>query len=105
MPFGLKNAPAVFQRFINELLRNLIDVLVIVHLDNILIYSKDCAEHIKTVQEVLRQLKENHLFLKLLKCKFFTEQVTFIGLVITPMGVSMESEKIKAVVEWPVPKT
>jgi hypothetical protein len=52
MPFGLSNAPASFQRFMNDIFGNLLDVYVIIYLDNILIYSDDPKEHKKHVREV-----------------------------------------------------
>ena len=54
MPFGLSNAPLTFQRFMNKLFANLLDVYIIVYLDDILIYSKNLTEHRKQVKEVLR---------------------------------------------------
>jgi hypothetical protein len=105
MPFGLKIAPAVFQRFMNKIFEDLIDVYVIVYLDDILIYSKNKEKHTNHVKEVLRRLKENNLSLKLSKCSFYVTTVTYIGIVITPEGVSMEKEKIRAIQEWPVPRT
>lgn len=104
MPFGLKNAPAVFQRFMNHVLRELIDVCVVVYLDDILIYSKNREEHTQHVQKVLKILQDNDLFLKLSKCSFYVTSVTYIGIVITPQGVSMEKEKVKAVTEWKEPR-
>ena len=105
MPFGLKNAPAVFQRFMNHIFRDMIDVYVVIYLDDILIYSKNREEHTKHVQSVLKRLMENHLFLKLKKCEFYTTTVTYVGIVITPEGVSMEKDKIEAIQEWKTPKT
>src|SRR5436190_17176129 len=105
MPFGLKNAPAVFQRFMNELFSNLQDIYVVVYLDDILIYSKNPEEHTEHIREVLKRLRENHLFARPEKCYFFVTTVTYVGIVITPEGISMEPAKIKDVAEWPEPKT
>src|ERR1051325_7910540 len=105
MPFGLKNAPAVFQRFTNKIFEDMIDVNVVIYLDDILIYSKDKATHTEDVKKVLQRLKDHNLFLKWSKCSFYVTKVTFIGIVISPDGISMEEEKIKAVKEWPIPKT
>ncbi|EUC59886.1 Transposon Tf2-1 polyprotein, partial [Rhizoctonia solani AG-3 Rhs1AP] len=105
MPFGLKNAPAVFQRFMNDIFYDLIDVSVIVYLDDILIFSNNREDHTRDVREVLKRIRENNLFLKLSKCYFYTTEVTYIGIVITPEGFSMEKEKIKAIKEWKEPKT
>ena len=103
MPFGLYNAPSVFQRFMNNLFRDLIDVTVIVYLDDILIYSEKPGEHEGHVKEVLRRLKENHLFCKPSKCLFSVTTIPYLGIVITPEGMSMEKEKVRAVQEWPQP--
>lgn len=105
MPFGLKTAPATFQRFMNDIFHDLIDTYVVVYLDNILIYFSNREEHIHHVREVLRRLREYHLFLRSTKCTFFTTEVTYIGVVITPEGFSMEKEKIKAIQEWREPTT
>ncbi|KAF8759706.1 hypothetical protein RHS01_02083 [Rhizoctonia solani] len=85
MTFGLTNAPAAFQHFMNELFKDLLDVCVIIYLDDILIYSKDDASHTQHVHEVLKRLMENQLFCK--ASKWF----------------SLDKLKIQAVQEWPVP--
>jgi hypothetical protein len=69
MPFSLTNAPAQFQAYINKALVGLVDVTCIVYLDNMLIFSETKKEHISYVREVLQQLREAKLFIKLLKCK------------------------------------
>lgn len=99
MTFGLTNAPAVFQHFMNDLFRDLLDVNVIVYLDDILVYSEDPEKHEEHVKEVLRRLKENQLFLKPSKCLFSVTTVPYLGIIITPEGMSMEKEKVKAVME------
>ncbi len=68
MPFGLANAPAVFQSFINEIFRDMLNQYVIVYIDDILIYSKSEDEHIKHVQTILSRLQEHQLFVKAEKC-------------------------------------
>ncbi|QRV77130.1 Retrotransposable element Tf2 protein [Ceratobasidium sp. AG-Ba] len=103
MPFGLTNAPAAFQHFMNDLLRDLLDVSVIVYLDDILIFSKDPSEHAANVKEVLRRLKENQLFCKASKCFFNVTTVPYLGLIISVDGISMDEAKVKAVKDWPVP--
>ena len=103
MPFGVKNGPATFQRFMNEIFHDLIDICVVVYMDDILIYSANREEHTAHVLEVLKRLKENNLFLKPHKCNFYTTTTSFIGIVVTPEGISMEKEKIKAIEEWKEP--
>ena len=71
MPFGLSNAPASFQGYINKILAEKLDVFVIIYLDNILIYTEDKSQgHVETVQWVLALLKKNGLFANLKKCRF-----------------------------------
>ncbi|QRW07203.1 Retrotransposable element Tf2 protein [Ceratobasidium sp. AG-Ba] len=104
MPFGLKNAPAVLQRMMNDIFRHLLGVTVVVYMDDILIFSEKEEDHAEHVKEVLKILRENNLYAKLSKCEFFVKKVIFLGLVITPEGISMEEEKIKAIMEWGAPR-
>ncbi|QRV82833.1 Transposon Tf2-7 polyprotein [Ceratobasidium sp. AG-Ba] len=104
MPFGLKNAPAVLQRMMNDIFRHLLGVTVVVYMDDIVIFSEKEEDHAEHVKEVLKILRENNLYAKLSKCEFFVKKVIFLGLVITPEGISMEEEKIKAIMEWGAPR-
>lgn len=103
MPFGLTNAPAVFQRFMNKIFQDLLDVNAIVYLDDILIYSEDPSKHEEQVKEVLRRLEENHLFCKPSKCLFGVTMVPYLGIIISPEGMSMEKAKVEAIQSWPTP--
>ena len=69
-----------------------------------MIYSENLEEHKEHIKEVLRRLAENQLFCKPSKCLFSVTTVPYLGIVITPEGMSMEKEKVKAVKEWPTPK-
>ncbi|KAF8756117.1 hypothetical protein RHS01_04910 [Rhizoctonia solani] len=104
MPFGLTNTPAAFQHFMNNLLRDLIDVPVIIYLDDILIFSKKPEDHPSHVREVLLQLMKNQLFCKLSKCHFHVTTVNYLGIVVSPNSFSMDQKKIEAVTSWPQPK-
>ncbi|CEL52857.1 Retrotransposable element Tf2 155 kDa protein type 1 OS=Schizosaccharomyces pombe (strain 972 / ATCC 24843) GN=Tf2-1 PE=4 SV=1 [Rhizoctonia solani AG-1 IB] len=104
MQFGLSNAPAVFQRFINNIFCDLLDITVIVYLDDILIFSNSREEHVQHVTEVLSCLQKHNLFCNPSRCVFFVTEVTYIGLVVTPEGISMEQEEVKAIQEWPEPR-
>ncbi|KAF8748713.1 hypothetical protein RHS01_10621 [Rhizoctonia solani] len=103
--FGLTNAPAAFQYFMNNLFRDLIDVTVVIYLDDILIFSEKPKDHPIHVREVLLRLMKNQLFCKLSKCHFHVTTVDYLGIVISPAGFSMDQKKIKAVTSWPTPKT
>lgn len=84
MPFGLMNAPMVFQALVNNVFRDFINVNVFVYLDDILIFSIDLDTHIKHVHAVLLRLLLNNLFVKAEKCEFHTTNTTFLGFNITP---------------------
>ncbi|KAF8748433.1 Chromo (CHRromatin Organization MOdifier) domain [Rhizoctonia solani] len=103
--FGLTNAPAAFQHFMNDLFRDLIDITVVIYLDDILIFSEDPKKHPEHVREVLSRLMKNQLFCKLSKCHFHVTTVDYLGIVISLAGFSMDQKKIEAVTSWPQPKT
>ena len=105
MPFGLSNSPAVFQNLINDVLREFLEVCAFVYLDDILIFSKSLQEHVGHVRAVLKALLQNRLFCKVEKCEFHSASTTFLGFVVGPQGLSMDSEKVKAIVDWPIPTT
>jgi len=105
VPFGLTNAPAAFQAYINKALTDLIDVCVIVYLDDILIFSDSEEEHVRHVNQVLQRLKEHKLWVKLAKSEFHTTSTEFLGYLVTPGGVTMDPWRVKAILEWPALKT
>ena len=104
MPFGLSNCPAVFQAFVNDVLREFLDHFVFVYLDDILIFFPDLESHVQHVRQVLRRLLKNRLFVTLEKSEFHTSSTTFLGFV-SPQGLIMDQTKVKAVLEWPIPTT
>ena len=76
----------------------------VVYIDDILIFTKTEEEHKKIVEEVLKRLEENDLFLKPEKCAFKEKEIEFLGLYITEEAVKMDEVKVKAITEWLVPK-
>lgn len=105
LPFGLSNAPAVFQALVNDVLRDMIDQFIYVYLDDILIFSRSLQEHVQHVRRVLQRLLENGLFVKAEKCVFHAQSVPFLGHIVSVEGVRMDPEKIQAVVNWPNPES
>ena len=103
--FGLTNAPPVFQRFINFIFSDILNIYVVVYLDDILIFSKNLEDHRLHVAEVLKRLSDHNLVLKPSKCLFHQESVTFLGFRLSADGVSPESDKVQAIENFPVPKT
>ncbi|KAK4685054.1 putative transposase, partial [Tremellales sp. Uapishka_1] len=105
MPFGLTNAPASFQYLINDVLRDFLDIFVIVYLDDILIFSNTREEHVNHVNQVLQRLKDNSLWANAEKCRFFQHEVDFLGYLVSDTGIRMDPKKISAVTDWPIPKS
>ena len=105
MPFGLSNAPAVFQRLMNDVFREYLDKFVIIYLDDILIYSETMEEHVDHVRKVMQLLRDNNLYCKLSKCEFHKSEVEFLGFVVSSKGVTMNSKKVQTILEWEAPKT
>ncbi len=105
MPYGLSNAPSVFQEFKNEVFREFLHRFVIVYIDDILIYSRNLADHRHHVKQVLQKLCQFHLYLKLEKCEFHRPTVHFLGYIIREEGIQMDQGKVTAVTERPTPKS
>jgi len=105
MYFGLTNSPATFQAMMNDLFRDLINQGdTATFIDDILVATDMEKGHDELVEKVLRRLEENNLFVKPEKCKWKVREVEFLGVVISPKGVEMQKEKVKGVLNWPVPR-
>jgi len=104
MPFGLKNAPATFQRLINDMLREYLDDFVITYLNDILIYSDDLEMHRSHVHKVLEKLNERALYVKKSKSRFKTKEIKFLDYVIQFGQIKKDPKKTNAVRNWPPSK-
>jgi hypothetical protein len=104
MFFGLTNSPATFQTMMNDIFRDLIaEGVVVVYLDDILIFTETVKQHREVTRRVLKLLEENQLFLKLDKCEFEKTKVEYLGVIISHNSVEMDPVKIAGVTEWPTP--
>ncbi|KAJ9505461.1 hypothetical protein QJQ45_008894 [Haematococcus lacustris] len=105
LPFGLCNAPATFQRLMNDVLHDLLDDCVLVYLDDILIFSRTPQEHIAHLRRVLDLLRKHKLYAKLSKCEFGMDQTSFLGHIVSASGIACDPAKVAAVQSWPIPNT
>ncbi|XP_049875596.1 uncharacterized protein LOC126373483 [Pectinophora gossypiella] len=103
MPFGLVNAPSVFQRTINKILSEAKVKYAIVYMDDILIPAKDVCEGLQRLEEVLQLLKKGGLTLKLGKCNFFQSRIDFLGFEVSGEGIRPGTKKTDAVSKFPTP--
>lgn len=105
MPFGLKNAPATFQRVMNHILGNLIGKCCLVYLDDIIIFGSSLQQHLDNLNKVLQRLAQANLKIQLDKCEFLQKECEFLGHIITQDGIRPNPNKIEKILSWPIPKT
>jgi hypothetical protein len=105
MPFGLTNAPSTFQGLMNSIFKPFLRKIVLVFFYYILIYRKSWEDHVRHVDKVLQLLKEQQLYAKPSKCFFGVKEVEYLGHIVSHEGVKVDPNMIKAMMDWPIPKT
>jgi hypothetical protein len=104
MSFGLTNAPTYFMYLMNKVFMEYLDKLVVVFIDDILIFSKNEEEYDEHLRLVLQKLRENQLYAKLSKCEFWLKEVLFLGHIISEGGILVDPSKVKDVLSWNTPQ-
>jgi hypothetical protein len=105
MSFGLTNAPTYFMYLMNSVFMLELAKFVVVFIDDILVYSKNEAEHTKHLHTVLQRLRDHQLYAKLSKCDFWLKEIKFLGHTISQEGVSVDPKKVQEVMDWKPPTT
>ena len=105
MPFGLCNAPGVFTAALTRILEKYINVFVLAYLDDILIYSKTPAEHLKHIRLILDEFKECKIVCRAHKCRFNRLSLPYLGHILSVDGVKPDPRKVQLVVDWQLPLT
>lgn len=104
MPFGLKNAPATFQRLRNSILTGLQGIECFLYLDDIVVYASSLDEHTIKLSKIFQRLRQNNLKLQPDKCEFLKREVAYLGHVISEDGVRPNPIKIEAIKNFPRPQ-
>ena len=105
MPFGLVNAPAMFQAMMNPISRKFLDHGVVIYLDDILIYSKNEEEHVELVKKVLAQLENYDLAVSTKISVFHVREVEFLDYIVAVDGVTMSERKLQSIKDWKHPRS
>lgn len=105
MPFGLKNAPSVFQRCVDDILREYIGKFAYVYVDDIIIFSNSPEEHIDHIRTIINSLHTANMKISSTKSHFFKKSVEYLGHIIQHGKITVDPEKIKTIKNYPVPKT
>lgn len=104
MPFGLRNAPSVFQRFVNRIFSDMVrSDKIIIYLDDIMIATENIEDHLRIIKEVFERLVENNLELRNDKCEFLRTSVKYLGYTIDGNGIRADDKGLKAIRDFPVP--
>lgn len=105
MPFGLKNAPAIFQRGMDDVLRKHIGKRCYVYMDDVVVFGKTLEEHLENLKIVLETLQSANLKVQLDKSEFLHNKIEFLGYIIAQDGIMPNKNKIEAIEKFPEPKT
>jgi hypothetical protein len=101
MPYGVTSGPTTFQTVMNVLLEPLLWKCAVVLIDDILIYNKTWDDHLQHIKTVLTLLQQNKFQVKLSKCSFAKNQLTYLEHIVSSQGVATDPTKIESIKNWP----
>ncbi|XP_075151143.1 uncharacterized protein LOC142225255 [Haematobia irritans] len=105
LPFGLRNAPSIFQRALDDILREHIGKICYVYIDDIIIFGKDEQTHIENLEKVFHTLELSNMKVQLDKCEFLKTEVEFLGFLISDKGIRANPKKVETINKFPIPET
>ena len=105
MPMGLKNSPSTFQRVMDNVLRGLQNVICLVYLDDIIVFSTSLQEHMINLGKVFQRLRDSNFKIQMDKSEFLKLETAYLGHIISKDGIKPNPEKIQAIQNYPLPQT
>lgn len=105
LPFGLKNAPSIFQRALDDILREHIGKICYVYIDDIIVFSEDVERHFQNLETIFETLQQSNLRVQLDKCEFLKPEVEFLGFIVSSDGIKANPAKVEAITKFPYPRT
>ena len=100
MPFSLYNTPATFQYFINDILREYLNIFISAYINNLLIYSKTLKEYKEYIRKILNILRKNSLQMNIKKYEFHIEEVLYLGIIIGRHSIKIDPAKVITIKKW-----
>lgn len=105
LPFGLKNAPLIFQRALDDILRDQIGKCFYIYIDDVIIFSPDQETHYKDIKCIIKLLYDANMRLSREKSSFFQSSIEYLGFLVTKNGITTCNDKVEAINKFPTPKT
>jgi exodeoxyribonuclease III len=105
MPQGIKQGPAIFSRFIDQVFSGLKWEVCVTYIDDVVVYTRSYESHMKALENIFSRVREYGLFFKPEKCKIMTKELKFLGHIVSHEGINLDPDKAKAVCEMPQPTT
>jgi len=99
-PFGITNAPSTFMRLMNEVLKEYVGKVLIVYLDELMIFRQSKEENLENVKMVLNTLQKEKLLINLKKCSFMNKELIYLGFIFPEEGLKMDLENIQVILDW-----
>ena len=103
MPFGLRNAPTVLMRVMNDIFRPFLDDSVLEYIDDILVYSRKWEDHASHIKKVFDVFQKEKLYVKMSKCEFCKTSLVYLGHIVGGGQLKIDPSKIDVILKWPKP--